>query len=130
MVKAEGVQLVCPAEAVDNCNPVSINIIIGGPRKLLRFDSGKGDLKNDVMFGGPILNLQPNGLLFKKPVTLTTKIKIDEGNLKSVVLKKDSSELALVFMSQDIFHEPYYVEHDASALVQLGKRWIQISAFH
>ncbi|KAJ7388572.1 hypothetical protein OS493_036939 [Desmophyllum pertusum] len=39
----------------------------------------------------------------------------------SVLFKEDSSELALVFMSQDIFHEPYYVEHDASVLVQLGK---------
>ncbi|KAJ7315652.1 hypothetical protein OS493_038443 [Desmophyllum pertusum] len=38
----------------------------------------------------------------------------------SVLFKEDSFELALVFMSQDIFHEPYYVEHDASALVQLG----------
>ncbi|KAJ7370045.1 hypothetical protein OS493_034488 [Desmophyllum pertusum] len=39
----------------------------------------------------------------------------------SVLFKDDSFELALVFMSQEIFHEPYYVKHDASALVQLGK---------
>ena len=39
------------------------------------------------------------------------------------VLFKGSSldhELALVFMSQDIFHEPYYKEHDASVLRQLS----------
>ena len=41
----------------------------------------------------------------------------------SVLFKTNSfdHELALVFMSQDIFHEPYYKEHDASALVQLSK---------
>ncbi|KAJ7370049.1 hypothetical protein OS493_034492 [Desmophyllum pertusum] len=179
-----------PPGAVDN--PVSIKITLEDPVKYYGLIVQRG-LENDVMFGGPIINLQPNGHLFKKPVTLTTEIKIDEGNLKSedvlvlhgteardgkiswqditqnaiinvakkevsieierfsvianlltvawirakevvsrlnllpfnytmsVMFKEDSSELALVFMSQDIFHEPYYVEHDASALVQLGK---------
>ncbi|KAJ7370039.1 hypothetical protein OS493_034480 [Desmophyllum pertusum] len=186
MVKAEGVQLVCPPGAVDN--PVTIKITLEDPVKYYGLIVQRG-LENDVMFGGPIINLQPNGHLFKKPVTLTTKIEIEEGNFKSedvlvlhgteakdgkiswqditqnaiinvatkevsievqrfsvianlltvawirakevvsrlnllsfnytlsVLFKKDSSELALVFMSQDIFHEPYYV--NASALVQL-----------
>lgn len=41
----------------------------------------------------------------------------------SILFKENpfDHELALVFMSQDIFHEPYFKEHDASALVQLSK---------
>ncbi|KAJ7315651.1 hypothetical protein OS493_038442, partial [Desmophyllum pertusum] len=79
IVKAEGVQLVCPPKAVDN--PVSIKITLEDPVKYYDLIVQRG-LENDVMFGGPIINLQPNGHLFKKPVTLTTKIKIEEGNLK------------------------------------------------
>jgi len=151
-------------------------------------------LENEIVFASPIVTLHPNGLLFQKPVTLTTKIKIDKGNdgllvlhgteardgniswldisqksvtnatkkevsieierfsliwnlwkltqistkefvsrlnlspfnyTMSVLFKTNSfdphDELALVFMSQDIFHEPYYREHDASELVQLSK---------
>lgn len=186
----DGVQLMCPPGAVDN--PVSIKITLEDPVKYYGLVVQRG-LENDVKFAAPIVNLQPNGHLFKKPVTLTTKIKIREGggrcknvlvlhgteardgkiswqdisqksiinvgkkevsieierfslianlltltrirtkeivsrlNLSpfnytmSVLFKENLSdhELALVFMSQEIFHEPYYKEHDASALMQL-----------
>ena len=191
VVRVEGVQLVCPPGAVDN--PVSIQITLEDPVKSYDLIVQRG-LENDVMFAAPIVHLQPNGHLFKKPATLTTKVKIKEGDVtceggllvlhgteardgkiswqdisqKSIinVTKKEVSieierfsiienlwtltrirtkeivsrlnlspfnytmsvlfknnfskhELALVFMSQDIFHEPYYRDHDASALVQL-----------
>lgn len=191
-MSADGVRLVCPPGAVDN--PVYINITLEDPVKYYGVIVQKG-LENDIVFASPIVNLQPSGHLFKKPVTLTTKIKIDEGydgllvlhgteardgriswqdisqnpmtnvtkkevsieierfsivfvlnlltltrirakeivsrlnlspfNYTMSVLFKENSfdhmhELALVFMSQDIFHEPYYKEHDASALVQLS----------
>lgn len=186
-VSADGVRLVCPPGAVDN--PVYINITLEDPVKYYGLIVKSG-LENDIVFASPIVTLHPNGHLFKKPVTLTTKIMIDEGNegllvlhgteardgkiswldisQKSIinvekkelsieierfsliwnlltltrirtkeivsrlnlspfsytlsVLFKGSSfdhELAFVFMSQDIFHEPYYKEHDASALPQL-----------
>ena len=186
-VSADGVRLVCPPGAVDN--PVYINITLEDPVKYYGLIVQKG-LENDIVFASPIVNLQPNGHFFKKPVTLTTKIKIGEGydgllvlhgteardgkiswqditqkstinvekkelkieierfsliwnlltltrirtkeivsrlNLSpfnytmSVLLKKNSFEhdLAIVFMSQEIFHEPYYKDDDASALVQL-----------
>ena len=187
-VSADGVRLVCPPGAVDN--PVYINITLEDPVKYYGLIVQKG-LENDIVFASPIVNLQPNGHLFKKPVILTTKIKIDKGyggplvlhgteardgkiswqditqkstinvekkelnieierfsliwnlltltriftkeivsrlnlspfNYTMSVLFKENSidhELALVFMSQDIFHEQYYKEHDASALVQLS----------
>ena len=187
-VSADGVRLVCPPGAVDN--PVYINITMEDPVKYYGLIVKRG-LENDIVFASPIVTLHPNGHLFKKPLTLTTKIMIDEGNdgflvvhgtegrdgkiswldisQKSIinvekkelnieierfsliwnlvtltrirakeivsrlnlspfsytmsVLFKGSSldhELALVFMSQDIFHEPYYKEHDASVLRQLS----------
>ncbi len=184
----EGVQLMCPPGAVDN--PVLIKITTEDPVKYYGLVVQRG-LENDVTFAAPIVNLQPNGHLFKKPVKLTTKIKVGDvrcqdvlvlhgteardgkiswqdvsqkstinvakkevsieierfsliANLwtltrirskeivsrlnlspfsytMSVLFKETSSdhELALVFMSQDIFHEPYYKEHDASVMVQL-----------
>ena len=188
-VSADGVRLVCPPGAVDN--PVYINITLEDPVKYYSLIVQKG-LENDIVFASPVLTLHPNGHLFQKPVTLTTKIKIDKRNdgllvlhgteardgkiswldisqksitnvekkelnveierfsliwnlmtltrihtkaivsrlnlspfnyTMSVLFKTNSfdHELALVFMSQDIFHEPYYKEHDASALVQLSK---------
>ena len=186
-VSVDGVRLICPPGAVEN--PVYINITLEDPVEYYGLIVQKG-LENDIVFASPIVTLHPNGHLFKKPVTLTTKIKIDEGNdgllvlhgtgardgkiswqdisqnlvtnvtkkevsievekfsfiwilltltrirtkeivsrlnllsfsyTMSVLFKKTNDELALVFMSQDIFHEPYYKEHDASALVQLSK---------
>lgn len=189
-VSADGVRLVCSPGAVDN--PVYVNIALEDPVKYYGLIVQKR-LENEIMFASPIVTLHPNGHLFQKPVTLTTKIKpIDKGNERLLVLhgtegrdgkiswldisqnsvtnvtKKEVSieierfsliwnlwkltqirtkeivsrlnlspftytmsvlfkensfehELALVFMSQDIFHEPYYKEHDASALVQLSK---------
>lgn len=188
-VSAEGVRLVCSPGAVDN--PVYISVTLEDPVKYYALIVQKG-LENDIVFASPVVTLHPNGHLFKKPVTLTTKIKVDEENdgllvlhgteardgkiswqdisqpsgtnmsrkevsieierfsliwnlltmtrirtkeivsrlnlssfsyTMSVLFKKNSfdHELALVFMSQDIFHEPYYKEHDASALMQLSK---------
>ena len=188
-VSADGLRLVCPPGAVDN--PVYINLTLEAPVKHYGLIVQRG-LENDIVFASPIVSLQPNGHLFNRPVTLTTKIRIDEGNdgllvlhgteardgkiswqdisqkssinakkkelnieverfsliwilwkftqirtkeivsrlnlspfsyTMSVLFKENSfdHELALVFMSQDIFHEPYYKEHDASALVRLSK---------
>lgn len=188
VVTAKDVQLLCLPGAVDN--PVSIKITLEDPMRYYGLVVQRG-LENDIIFGAPIVNLLPNGHLFKKPITLTAKIKINEGGFRcqdflvlhgteakdgtiswqditqsavinvpknevsielerfsyiefllrltristkeivsrlnlmpfnysmSVLFKKSSSELALLFMSQDIFHEPYYREHDASSFVQL-----------
>ena len=188
----ENVKLVCPPGAVED--PVSVKITLEDPSKHYGLIVQR-DLENDVMFSTPIINLQPNGHVFKKSVTLTTKLKlndfkrddvlilhgteagdgtvtwyditqnsatINETNaevvieighfsiisalvklqkstliltkdivyrfnllpfsyIMSVLVKKNSvqEELALLFVSQDVYNEQFYKEHESSALVQL-----------
>ena len=182
----EVVELVFPPGAVDN--PVSVKVTLEDPSKYYGLIAEK-DLENDVMFCQPIINLQPNGHSFKKPVTLTTKFNIKhfksdeililhgteardgkitwqdithlskfnetkaEVNIEierfsviaslwrltlirtkdivsrlnllafnysmSVLLDENRDKLALLFVSQDVYHEQFYKEHETSALVQL-----------
>ena len=72
---ADGVRLVCPPGAVDH--PVYISITLEDPVKFYGLIVQKG-LENDIVFASPVVTLHPNGLLFTKPVTLTTKIKMDK----------------------------------------------------
>ena len=195
VLKGDGVRLVYPPGAVDG--PVSVNITFEDPSKYDGFLIRK-DLENDVVFGAPILNLQPNGYFFEKPVTLTTKFSIQDMKFSDVlvfhgtgggkciweditenteideenqdvtieirhfsrivvlllkctwtrsedirdrfnslafhytllVLRKSytsseeverevEEELALLFVSQDVYHEQFYKEQETSALVQL-----------
>lgn len=194
VVVGEGVKLMFPPEAVKNS--LSITISLEDASKYYGLIVQK-DLENDIMFGAPIINLTPNGHFFKKPVTLTTKLKIqnfkcgdvlilngteaqdgkitwqdithrskftmlDEFNVEvnikiehfslvvallrmtlirtkeivsrlnllsfnynmSVLLKENrlspiDGELAVLFVSQDVYHEQFYREHETSALVQL-----------
>ena len=187
----QNVKLVCPPGAVDD--PVSVKITLEDPSKYYGLIVQR-DLENDVMFGTPIINLQPNGHVFKKPVTVTTKFKINDfkrddvlilhgteardgtitwyditqnatineknvevvieighfslitvlvklkkltliltkdivyrfnllpfSYIMSVLVNKNSvhEELALLFVSQDVYNEQFYREHESSALVQL-----------
>ena len=193
----EGVRLVYPPGAVESS--LNVNITFEDPSKYDGFLFRKG-FQNVVTFGAPMINLQPNGYFFKKPVTLTTKFaiqdvkcsdvlalhgtdagvgkiiwedvtkntQIDEKNQEVtidvehfsriavllrwywirtedilsrfnllafhytllVMLKKSCSlskkvdnefdeELALLFVSQDVYHEQFYKEQETSALVQL-----------
>lgn len=194
----EGVRLVCPAGAVES--PVSFSITLENPSKYYGLLVQK-DLEKDVMFGAPTINLRPEGLFFKKPVTLITKFEIqgrkfsdvlilhgkeaglgkitwedithsaktDEatqeviielnhfsrivvllrrtrirasdfvsrlnlhafhysllvlrrsGSLSEKVLNETEDELALLFVSEDVYHEPFYKLQKNSALVQLEK---------
>lgn len=194
-VVGEDVHFFCPNGAIDksDCN-VAIKIHLEKPSRHCDMIVKNG-LENDVTFITPVINLQPNGQVFKKPVTVTTKLatetdasvsnvlilhgtqardgkvfweditcqsKIDlekkelkvEINgfsliagllrLTSILAKdvvtrlnllgfnytlsllfKDNhphspfGELALVFMSHDIYHETCYREHPSSVLMQL-----------
>ena len=191
---ADGVHLTCPSGAVDS--PVTIKMTLEDPMKYYGLITQKG-LQNSVIFGAPVVRLQPNGQRFNKPVVLSTKLrnskvmhssgsflilhgtqapnrkvswkditynsKYDSENeeieieivgfslvtiflrltcqiLPSIivsrlnfisfnytlsVLFKDSyphspfGVLALVFVSQDIYHQLAHRENDSSALVQL-----------
>ena len=195
VVVAEDVQVVCPYGAIGKEDGnVTIKITLEKP--FTHCDMiVKNGLENDVMFIAPVINLRPNGQVFKQPVTVTTKLTIGKeafGNsglilhgaqardgkifwqdithkskidlekkeikveikgfsrivallrltsilTKSVitrlkligfnytlsVLFKDNhphtpfGELALVFMSHDVYHEQCFREHPSSALMQL-----------
>ena len=182
------VKLVCPPGAIEN--PVSVDITLEDPSKYYDLIIQK-NLENDVVFAMPIINLQPSGHDFKKPVTLTTRLrtknfqpenivilhgteardrkitwhdithrsKINETTAEVVIemdhfslvaslvkfalirtkdivfrlnlvafnytmsalLNKNSmhDELALLFVSQDVYNEEFYREHESSALVRL-----------
>ncbi len=197
MVRTKGVQVSCPCGAVNAFDsPVTIKISAEDPSKYYGLIFQKG-LQNDVIFGAPIINLQPNGQQFQKPVTVTAnlylgkknctdkfiilhgtkaaneelfwrdishnstinlnkgvvKVEVNHFSLIAVlrllkttwILSKDilsrlnlssfnytltvlfkenhphsrDGELALVFMSQDTYHEDYYREHEDSALMQV-----------
>ena len=184
----QNVKLVCPPGAVDD--PVHLKITLEDPSKYYGLIVQR-DLENDVMFGTPIINLQPNGHVFKKPVTVTIKLEINDfkrddvvilhgreardgtitwnditqnatinetnaeveieighfsliavlmkltliltkdilymfnllpfSYIMSVLVNKNSvhEELALLFVSQDVYNEQSYREHESSGLVQL-----------
>ncbi len=195
MLVAEDVQISCPTGAIGQSeDPVAIKMTLEKPSTHCDIIVKNG-LQNDVMFIAPVINLQPNGQVFKKPLTLTATITIDKvssceellvlhgrqtkdgrivwedlthkskidlenGKLKveidhfsriAVLLKltsilakdiltrlnlagfnytlsvlfKDNhphtpfGELALVFMSHDVYHEKCYREHPSSVLMQL-----------
>ena len=191
-MSVKGVKLICPPGAVDD--PVAIKLILEETYKYCSLLVNHG-LQNDLKFGAPIINCQPNGQMFKKhvkfviavdserensieafivlhgtpseggkihweDVTRNSKfdlenkelsVNIDHFSLIAVlvrlawfqtkeiatrlnlisfkymlsVLSKRSRpnlpyyELAFVFMSQDIFREQFYREHDNCALMKL-----------
>ena len=188
VVFGEDFKLVFPPGAVDNS--LSVNITSEDPSKYYGLIVQK-DLENDAMFGAPIISLYPKGHVFKKPITLVTKLqienvpkenmlilhgteasdenitwcditdksKVDETNSEvtieighfsrivmllkltwirskefisrmnllafnytlSVLLNKDPEheQLALLFVSQDVFNEQFYKEDQTSSLMEL-----------
>ena len=190
----ESVKLICPPGAVDNS--LSVYVTLEEPSKYYGHLVLK-DLENEVVFGAPIISLEPTGRFFKKPLTLISKLnmkvnrddvlilhgsktggekitwqdvtgksKMDEKNAVvvveiehfsviailyrlsrstllctivtrlnvvafnytlSVLLKKNNpssvkNELALLFVSKEVYHEQFYREDEASsALMKLKK---------
>jgi len=193
-VGGEEVKLVCPPGAVDK--PLHVTVTLEEPSRYYGLIVQR-DLENDVMLGAPVVKLQPNGHVFKKPATLTTKFKrknfrsddvlilngteardgqitweditrtstlsirddttvrvsievehfslivalfrmtlirtkdilsclnlLGFNYMMSLLLYKNclstlNDELALVFVSQDVYNEQFYKEHETSSLVQL-----------
>ena len=192
---AGDVQVVCPAGAISKMDdPMAIKIVLEKPSTHCGMIVTNG-LENEVMFIAPVINLQPSGQVFRKPVTLKTKLTIETDASSSDVLilhgtkardgkiiwedithqssidleKKDLrvninrfsrivallrltsilakdivtrltilgfsytmsvlfkdchphspfGELALAFMSHDVYHEVRYRDHPSSVLMQL-----------
>ncbi|KAJ7393464.1 hypothetical protein OS493_006443 [Desmophyllum pertusum] len=70
-VSVKGAKLICPTGAVDD--PVTIKLKLEEPYSYCGLIVHNG-LENDVIFGAPIINCQPNGQMFKKHVTLTVAL--------------------------------------------------------
>jgi len=193
---AEDVQVIFPNDAISKSDEhVAIKVVLEKPSTHCDMIVKSG-LENEVMFIAPVINLQPNGQVFKKPVTLQIKLTTETDafqpsdvlvlhgtqardgkivwedvthqtnidlqkkilevktnrfsriaallRLSSILAKnvltrwnlwgfhytlsvlfKDNhphsplGELALVFMSHDVYHEARYREHPSSVLTQL-----------
>ena len=97
----EGVKLVFPPGAVDN--PLTVNITLEEPSKYYGLIVQK-DLENDVMFGLPIINLQPSGHAFKKPVTLTTRFNIKNFKCDNILILHGSEAWDGKITWEDMVH--------------------------
>ena len=74
-LSADGVRLTWPSGAVNN--PVTIKLTLEDPRKYYAFITEK-ELHNYIIFGAPVVRLQPNGQRFNTPVFLTIKLRNTE----------------------------------------------------
>ena len=82
-VTVNGVQLTCPAGAVDD--PVNIKLELLAPQKYYGLILNHG-LENGLIFLAPIINCQPNGQTFKKHVTLTIALDRHEKEISTEAL--------------------------------------------
>ena len=105
----EGVKLMYPPEAVEN--PLTIKISLEDPPKYYGLIVQR-DLENDIMFGAPIINLTPNGHFFKKPVTLTTKFKIQNFKRGDVLVLNGTEAQDGKITWQDITHRSKFTKLD------------------
>lgn len=195
VVTEKNIKLVFPPGAVEN--PVSVSISLEDPSRYYGLIV-QNSLENDVIFGAPVIRLQPDGLLFKKPVTLTVKFEIGDFTCNDIVIlngreersgmitwedftpnsvattldkpnakvqiemehfsltailltvvrftqlhlltrfnlmsfhytlsvwlndkSPKSDELALLFVSQDVYHEQFYEEQETSAMKELRNK--------
>ena len=113
----ENVKLVCPPGAVDD--PVSVKITLEDPSKHYGLIVQR-DLENDVMFGTPIINLQPNGLVFKKSVTVTTKLKINDFKRDDVLILHGTEARNGTITWYDITQNSTINETNAEVVIEIG----------
>lgn len=76
-MSVKGVKLICPPGAVDD--PVAIKLILEEAYKYCALIFYHG-LENDLKFGAPIINCQPNGQMFKKRVKFVIAIDSEKEN--------------------------------------------------
>lgn len=76
-MSVKGVKLICPPGAVDD--PVAIKLILEETYKYCGLIVNHG-LENELKFGAPIINCQPNGHMFKKYVKLVIAVDSEKEN--------------------------------------------------
>ena len=77
LVSVKGVKLLCPPGAVDD--PVTVKLVLEEPYKYCGLILNHG-LENDLIFGAPIINCQPNGQTFKKHVKFVLTLDNEKEN--------------------------------------------------
>lgn len=104
-IVAKGVQVECPPGAINTSDsPVTIKISVEEPSKHYGLIVQNG-LQNDVVFGAPIIHLQPDGQQFRKPVIVTAKLDGDKENCTNefIILHGTKAENGEVIW-QDVSH--------------------------
>ena len=116
-VRGADVKLMCPQGAVDD--PVTVKVTLEDPSKYYGLIVRR-DLENDVMFGSPIIKLQPNGHVFKKPVTLTAKLQIENFHSSDVLILHGTEARDGNITWQDITDKSKIDEKNAEVIVEIG----------
>ena len=116
VVVRDNVRLVFPPGAVDD--PMSVNITLEDPSKFYELIVQK-DLENDVMFTAPIINLEPSGHFFKKPLALVTKFKIENFKWDDVLILHGSKPRDGKITWQDITCTSKIDEPNAEVIIEI-----------
>ena len=99
VVTEKNIKLVFPPGAVEN--PVSVSISLEDPSRYYGLIV-QNSLENDVIFGAPVIRLEPDGLLFKKPVTLIVKFEIGNFTCNEVVILNGREERSRMITWEDV----------------------------
>ena len=115
MVTGEDVKLVFPPGAVES--PLHVTLTLENPSRYCGLIAQK-DLENDVKFCAPIINLQPSCHVFKKPVTLTTKLKLGNFNFDDVLILHGTETRNGQIIWQDISHNSKINEKNSEVNIE------------
>ena len=99
VVTEKGITLVFPPGAVNFAVPVSISLEDHSKYYGLIVQN---NLQNDVIFGVPVIRLEPDGLLFEKPVTLTVKFEKGNFSCDDIVILNGKEERSRMITWHDI----------------------------
>ena len=78
------------------------------------------DLENDVIFAAPIINLEPSGRFFKKPLKLVTKFKIENFKWKGVLILHGSKAKDGKITWQDITRNSKIDKANVEVIIEIG----------
>ena len=122
----EGVKLVCPPGAVER--PVNVKITLEDPSKYCGL-LVQNDLENDIMFCAPVINLQPNGYLFKREVELTVRLKGTLSSFDEVVILHGKETCLGQIAWQDITQNTIKSNERSDEVIITTERFSRIAAF-
>ncbi|XP_068737295.1 uncharacterized protein [Montipora capricornis] len=125
-VVGEGVKLVCPPGAVER--PVTVTLTLKDPSKYCGL-LVQTDLENDVMFCAPVINLQPNGHIFKKGVELTVRLKGTISSFNEVVILHGKETCLGTIAWEDITHNTIELNETSDEVLITTERFSIIAAF-